>query len=64
MNKINKQHKNRLIGTENRLRAVGGEGSWGNCLKQMKGLSTKTKTNKKKTLIDTDNSMEIARGKG
>ena len=29
MNKINKQSRNRLIDTENRLTAVRGEGGWG-----------------------------------
>ena len=57
MNKINKQNRNRLIDTENRLTAVRREGLEGLC---EKGKDIK----KKKTLIDTDNSLVITRGKG
>ena len=55
MHKINKQNRNRLIDKENRLTAVRGEG--------VRGLSEKGEGIKKK-IIDTDNSMEMTRGKG
>ena len=43
MNKINKQNRNRLIDTENRLTAVRGEGV-GGLGEKVKGLSQKTAT--------------------
>ena len=49
------QHSNRLTDTENRLAAVRGEG--------FRGLGERRYA-KKKTLINTDNSMVMSRGKG
>ena len=58
MNKIhNKQNRNRVTDTKNRLTAVGMEAVW-----ELGGKGEGIKRNK--TLIDTDNSMTNTRGKG
>ena len=51
------ENKRRLMDTEDRLTAVGGEGARG-WAKKVKGLS------KEKNLIDTDNSVVITRSMG
>ena len=57
MNKINQQNRNKLIDTENRLKAVRGQGvGW--LGQKLKGIKQKT------PLTDTDNSTRIIRGKG
>ena len=37
---MNKQNRNSLIHSENRLKVVRGEGVWGDWVKQVKGLSS------------------------
>ena len=54
INKINKQSRNRLIDTKNRLTGIRGEG----------GLGEKSEEIKENTLIDTDNNIVISRWKG
>ena len=54
----NKQNRNRLIDTENRLIAVRGEGVGGQ-VGSVKGL-----TKGKKRFLTTDNNIVITRGKG
>ena len=44
VNKINKQDRNRLIDTENRLKVVRGERVWGAWVKPMKQKTPKNKT--------------------
>ena len=55
---MNKQNRDRLIETENRLTAVRGERGWG---LDEKGEGIKQQQNK--TLIDTANRMMMVKGK-
>ena len=59
MNTINKQNRNKLVDSENRLSAVRGKGNCRGWVKKVQGLSKL-----KKNLIGTDNSMVITREKG